>query len=856
MAFRYRPASSLESLEVNEQRAIIEHKAGMQRMFISITLGKPGAAEDAYQPAVWIFPVPGGPDRADVEVTDFVPELEGRDLRRAFKRAMNKVFLIPMASQPHLFPFLAYPFGPMRSMAGVLVGTPGGVTTHKTADRWGVHAALITADSVERLGEYLQQKNVKATRDVLSPFVPYLSDKYALVAAWISSYDDLIKKFPHYNEMQGDRRPSLYVEFPTHKPFYPMRPTSGYGKTPVRVSLYFVGLLKPDTATWTASEKKAMHPDVDYHIGTKQSLERRYRAFLAARKKDAAATDVKTTDGQRKAVDSFLAAVPDGKVPLTRVVIRAPAENFTQDLFFSPNSQAYIMHAIATSRWVFVSLGILLLAVLSYVSGGIGGALLFGEWKRWARIGLWNCLTIAALVAGAWLAGRDPDPGGDKATTSRRREAGAFGAFVLAPLLILLSNFFSYRYPIQCSQILSTPVFMLLVVELALAAWIVSRPGLFRADGRQINGRVRWVLAPRGIRESFIRVTLMCTSAVVLIVALRVLLLMAEIPGGFLFAHVSIPVWVLILLPIVTAVALFVVSWLLGKNVSTEPAGNRIDPEGTIETSTDRKSVALILGALASIVAMVLAVSIVDSHGMSYHEAVLRITCFGSITGLLLAACWIVGQGASAPSSTNVRVSLLSVAIPGLLVLVPVSGILAYNVAILGSVPDPVSSILTHVGAILFGGGLVWLRPGDVSISGGNLIPVIVLWGMVAVVTFLKRKHIGRFLDGMPYSDALSYLFVILGVFSYFGVLQQFFSALVRSARLGDSLVVFALLSGTWLVKRELKGKLTKALRFGVAFSVFFALLNLAAFVGIKALLAFTGILESVNPTEFDMSWM
>ena len=77
----------------------------------------------------------------------------------------------------------------------------------------------------------------------------------------------------------------------------------------------------------------------------------------------------------------------------------------------------------------------------------------------------------------------------------------------------------------------------------------------------------------------------------------------------------------------------------------------------------------------------------------------------------------------------------------------------------------------------------------------GYLIPVIVLWGMVAVVTFLKRKHIGRFLDGMPYSDALSYLFVILGVFSYFGVLQQFFSALVRSARLGDSLVVFALLS-------------------------------------------------------------
>ena len=177
---------------------------------------------------------------------------------------------------------------------------------------------------------------------------------------------------------------------------------------------------------------------------------------------------------------------------------------------------------------------------------------------------------------------------------------------------------------------------------------------------------------------------------------------MAEIPGGFLFAHVSIPVWVLILLPIVTAVGhCSSYHGFSAKTYQQSPLEIESIRKARLRPRRTENAVALILGALASIVAMVLAVSIVDSHGMSYHEAVLRITCFGSITGLLLAACWIVGQGASAPSSTNVRVSLLSVAIPGLLVLVPVSGILAYNVAILGSVPDPVSSILTHVGAIL-----------------------------------------------------------------------------------------------------------------------------------------------------------
>ena len=46
---------------------------------------------------------------------------------------------------------------------------------------------------------------------------------------------------------------------------------------------------------------------------------------------------------------------------------------------------------------------LLLVMAVSYVSAGISGAIVFREWKPWARMGLWNCFTVATLVAAVWL---------------------------------------------------------------------------------------------------------------------------------------------------------------------------------------------------------------------------------------------------------------------------------------------------------------------------------------------------------------------------------------------------------------------------------------------------------------------
>ena len=45
-----------------------------------------------------------------------------------------------------------------------------------------------------------------------------------------------------------------------------------------------------------------------------------------------------------------------------------------------------------------VPLGIALVAVLSYVAAGVSGVLLYGQWKGYARLGLWNLLTLVGLV--------------------------------------------------------------------------------------------------------------------------------------------------------------------------------------------------------------------------------------------------------------------------------------------------------------------------------------------------------------------------------------------------------------------------------------------------------------------------
>ncbi len=811
MAFVYTPTSSLEPLAVNEQRAIIAHKDGIQRMFITINLGDRWSADEASRSAVWIFPVPGKPDRADVEVTDFSPELTGDDVERAFRNATDAALLIPMASQPHfvavVLPVLFGAHG-TRFLGRMPEGAPG-VTTHKTVNRWGIHAELITADSVERLADYLHAKNVKVAPGRLSPFAPYLSDEYALVVAWISSYKELIKKFPQLTGKQGMRRPALYVEFPTDKPFYPMRPTSGYGKKSIKVSLYLVGWVSPDRSDWTAAEKKAMSPRVTYCAGKSQKLNKGYRSFLSVRDKDAERTaEKRVTGGRRRVMERFLAVLPKDEVRFTRVRIRRPAENFTRDFRFSRNSRVYIMHSITSSPWALASVVIVLLAVLSFVSGGISGKLVFGKWKPWSRMGLWNCLTIAALVAATWWSRRDPDPDSPKATVSARWEAFVFGFLVCLPLLVLFCR------PIAVPGLYNTILWLLAWIFsaalLLIAAWIVSNPGSTPSTGKDTNADAKKALVPTGIPESFVRVVLMCLPALAIGTTFFLVfwfLKPAARSVPYLPMILAFYLGQFVLYCTLIAAGLFLVPWIVRKGRSAWRPKREANRGSETEPFSSQKPEALILGALTFVVVALVVLSIPN---LPEHGGLVRIAYLGVITVELFLATWVVWKGASNSISTEDRFSpAWPLWIAVLLMLLPLMGLLIY------------------VAALQLGGG-----------------PTVFLAGVIMLVALRHRMRIASLIKEMTYKTAVSTVFVVLGVLSYFFLIARAASALVPVLPMiprvagRDVFAIFALLSATWLLKGELQKRPTKALRFGVLFSVVFTLLNVAAFFGVKALLA------------------
>ena len=258
-----------------------------------------------------------------------------------------------------------------------------------------------------------------------------------------------------------------------------------------------------------------MAPRVRYYAGNKKAIYnsyQSYRSVLSAMEKDRT-TSPSEEAAQRKAAEGFFAAVPEGDMHFTRVRIYSPAENFTQDLRFSPNPSVSIKHFIASNAWVLAGPIILLILALSYISGGISGKLVFGEWKPWARTGLWNCLSIATLVGVTWLRRRNLPAESKRATISGRWEAFVLGAVIGVPLIQSVVSFLASDRYHPPGELLS---YGIVAVELLIAAWIAATAGPSRLVETEVIPNPRFPGPARG--ESLIQIFLMCLPTLSILV--------------------------------------------------------------------------------------------------------------------------------------------------------------------------------------------------------------------------------------------------------------------------------------------------------------------------------------------------
>ncbi len=244
---------------------------------------------------------------------------------------------------------------------------------HSEVEKAGIHAEVITADSLDALEAYLEEKQAGIAQEHLKSFEPYLCDDYVLIVSWIASRQQVREEFPEYAAGDGSlangRWPCVYVEFPTDRAFYPLRATSGYGDDMISFNLVVAGFVKPETDAAWAEELNVRY----FEQSTLSPLTPK----------------------------DFVKGITPGTVVYTRIEHWVKASNLTHDLWLVPTRpprMAYARMLNALSGLVsIVPCFIVYIAAISYLSAGLAGAVLFRRWRGFACLGLWNLLTVLAL---------------------------------------------------------------------------------------------------------------------------------------------------------------------------------------------------------------------------------------------------------------------------------------------------------------------------------------------------------------------------------------------------------------------------------------------------------------------------
>ncbi|MFB0554885.1 MAG: hypothetical protein ACETWQ_16390 [Phycisphaerae bacterium] len=362
--------SSLRPVMEREQRAVILHRDGVEKMLIAVSLEL--EEEDN---ALWIFPVPGAPERVKLDVVDSFPQFRGRDPRQKAKDIIMDVGIIALVTQIYTMPLIMTPH--LGRDSGV--ADFKSVSIHGEIEKWGIHTEAVTAESIESLESYLQAKNVGIGRSELEAFKDYLSKEYVLVIVWISSREQLLEKFPEYGtgkRISQERWPCIYVEFDTERAFYPLRPTSTYGAELIPIHLRVIGYVAPEANSAFAER---------FHV-------RHYRQE----------TLPKGTPSQ------LVSDMSANDLCYTSVEFRNLAETLTEDLWLTqvePKGMKYAEAFVSVmgNRYIYFIFIICFILAVSYISAGLAGLLLFRKWSGYARLGLWNVLTLYGL----YIATRD-----------------------------------------------------------------------------------------------------------------------------------------------------------------------------------------------------------------------------------------------------------------------------------------------------------------------------------------------------------------------------------------------------------------------------------------------------------------
>jgi tetratricopeptide (TPR) repeat protein len=257
------------------------------------------------------------------------------------------------------------------------------VTVHAHLEKMGLTTELVTAADGESIRLYMAGRNISLPEQSVAVIDGYTGKKYSFVVTTVTD----IRRF---NEETGDGKQGyhnpyegslgVFVRFPADRIYYPLRPTGVYGDRIVPVYLYITGFADPASSPVLRSATGQAYAPAGTEV-----------RFYRQPSYSPAGPLLPFFNGQQEI----------SPLAYTKVTLRAPAGNYTDDLWIdqaAPPGLAFEEWFIKYSAVIAIAT-FLALSVLSGLAAGIicmRGTPALG--RDLALHGLWNCFTMVGFV--------------------------------------------------------------------------------------------------------------------------------------------------------------------------------------------------------------------------------------------------------------------------------------------------------------------------------------------------------------------------------------------------------------------------------------------------------------------------
>ncbi|MCX6817350.1 MAG: hypothetical protein NTU57_00655 [Candidatus Aenigmarchaeota archaeon] len=365
----------------NVQIAAINYENGMEKLVIAVKMDQINDSS-----VIWIVPVPSKPENVKINVLKSFPLFDGYEIikgaRNKVNQFTNNVGFVVMLNQLWPIPMILFGTG-FTSLA-----SQGGVQVYAETQKEGITTQVVTAETSQGLYDYIRSKGVNVNSVSIPVIDEYIGKNYCFVVSWINAKTSKV----NYNT------PSIFVEFPTERIFYPLKPTSVYGERTIPVIIYIMGFAKPEFYDDIKSYAR-----YKYFVRESGYVPENWPSeFYSKEEAGKLFYYTRMTIGYER---SF------GFEPDMINIPTPAASKFVDDLWMEklekvpPEIEAIIAKADlldAISKNNF--LPVVWIALMSMITGMIAGVIVFRDLRiiGYAILGLANCLTLLGVIAATY----------------------------------------------------------------------------------------------------------------------------------------------------------------------------------------------------------------------------------------------------------------------------------------------------------------------------------------------------------------------------------------------------------------------------------------------------------------------